>query len=148
MITLLFTTSNHPLSAVIRATTWSRWSHVALVSGDMVIEAAAPGGVTRRPLADALAAARDYELVMLPSHDPQRIIEAAVSQLGKPYDYSAIVGLWLHRDWQDDRRWFCSELVAWSFQQAGEPLFRPDTLRRITPQHLYMLPPLPMGAAA
>ena len=142
MITLLFTTSYHPLSAVIRATTWSRWSHVALVDGNTVIEAAAPGGVAKRTLADAIQHARDYELVQLPCRNPIKVLQAASSQIGKRYDYSAIVGLWLHRDWQDERRWFCSELIAWAFQEAGEPLFRPDAARRITPQHLYLLPPV------
>ncbi|NLR73597.1 YiiX/YebB-like N1pC/P60 family cysteine hydrolase [Leeia aquatica] len=141
MITLLFTTSYHPLSAVIRATTWSRWSHVALQAGDMIIEAAAPGGVVKRKLADAIQHARDHELVQLPCRNPIKVLQAASSQIGKRYDYSAIVGLWLHRDWQDDHRWFCSELIAWAFQEAGEPLFRPDAVRRITPQHLYLLPP-------
>ena len=58
-------------------------------------------------------------------------------------DVTAIVGLGLHRDWQEDDRWFCSELVAWAFEKAGEPLFRAEVLRRVTPQHLWMLAPAP-----
>jgi len=139
--TLLFTTTRLPLSWLIRAGTWSAWSHVALVDGDSVIEAAAGHGVRRQSLAEALSNTSRHAFVALPVVDASTVVEAAASQLGKRYDYSALAGLGLHRDWQRDDAWFCSELVAWSFQRAGSPLFRSDCLRRVTPQHLWMLPP-------
>ncbi|KAG0188260.1 hypothetical protein DFQ28_005152 [Apophysomyces sp. BC1034] len=74
---------------------------------------------------------------------PEAESAAAASQIGKPYDYTAILGLGLRRDWQQDDAWFCSESVAWAFDSAGHPLFRPDSLRRVTPQHLWMLAPSP-----
>ena len=40
-IRLLFSTSHHPISAAIRACTWSKWSHVALLDGPFAIEAVA-----------------------------------------------------------------------------------------------------------
>ena len=142
-ISLLFSTSHHPMSSVIRACTWSSWSHVAIIDGDEVIEAMAPNGVRRFPVVQAIDHAKRAAIVELPCMDHQAVIDAAKSQLGKPYDYTAIVGLGLHRDWQEDDAWFCSELVAWSFAQAGESLFRAEVLRRITPQHLWMLAPAP-----
>lgn len=129
------------MSTVIRAATWSRWSHVALIDGDEVIEATAPAGVRRFPVVEAINHAKRGAIVELPCRSAESILSAAASQLGKPYDYTAILGLGLHRDWQDDDSWFCSELVAWAFQQAGEPLFRPEVMRRVTPQHLWMLAP-------
>lgn len=140
-IKLLFSTTHYPFSALIRATTWSRWSHVALIDGDQVIEAVALEGVRQGSLSGALSGAREYEVVELPCSDPCTVINAARSQLGKPYDWTAIAGLSLHRDWQEEDSWFCSELVAWAAAQAGEIWFRPDALRRVTPQHLWMLPP-------
>ncbi|CUA82081.1 MULTISPECIES: YiiX/YebB-like N1pC/P60 family cysteine hydrolase [Gulbenkiania] len=139
-IQLLFTTTRLPASWLIRLGTWSAWSHVALVDGDRVIESVMGHGVRSVPLSSAIARASDHVMVSLPAHNAAAIIAAARTQLGKPYDYTAILGLGLHRDWQEDDAWFCSELVAWAFQQAGEPLFRPDCMRRVTPQHLYMLP--------
>ncbi len=145
-VRLLFSTTGNPFSALIRAATWSRWSHVAIIDdGDMVIEAAALHGVRRVPFVDAINRAADAALVELPSPDPAAVIAAAASQIGKPYDYTAILGLGLRRDWQQDDAWFCSELVAWAFDAAGHPLFRPDSLRRVTPQHLWMLAPSPPG---
>lgn len=141
-IRLLFSTSAHPFSALIRAVTWSRWSHVSLVDGDTVIEARALKGVVRTPLSEALCRAKAYSLVDLPCRDPAVVIAAAAGQIGKPYDYLAVLGLGLRRDWQDDGSWFCSELIAWASDRAGQPLFRADSLRRVTPEHLWMLSPV------
>lgn len=140
---LLFTTTHWPASWLIRAGTWSAWSHVALVDGDQVIESVMGHGVRRVPLYSAIRRASRHTLVSLQARNPALIVSAAAEQIGKPYDYTAILGLGLHHDWQEDDAWFCSELVAWAFQQAGEPLFRAECLRRVTPQHLYMLPALP-----
>lgn len=143
VVQLLFTTTRWPASWLIRAGTWSAWSHVALVDGDQVIESVMGHGVRRVSLYSAIRRASRHALVNLPTRNPALIVAAAAAQIGKPYDYTAILGLGLHRDWQEDDAWFCSELVAWAFQQAGEPLFRAECLRRVTPQHLYMLPALP-----
>lgn len=140
-VSLLFSTSRHPMSAVIRACTWSSWSHVALVDGDDVIEATAPAGVRRFPVVRAIDHAKRGQIIDLPCRNPDAVLTAAASQIGKPYDYTAVLGLGLRRDWQEDDAWFCSELVAWAFAQAGEPLFRADVLRRVTPEHLWMLAP-------
>lgn len=148
-VRVLFSTTRWPLSAAIRAFTWSRWSHVALVDGATVIEAVAVHGVRRALLADAIERAADYAFVDLPASDPAAVLAAAAGELGKPYDLTALLGLVLRRDWQECDAWFCSELVAWAFQAAGQPLLRSEVVRRVTPQHLWMLPPLQeLGAAA
>lgn len=140
-IQLLFSTTRHPFSGLIRAATWSRWSHVALVAGHHVIEAVALEGVRQVSKAYAIERASAYSLVELPARNPQAVIDAARSQIGKPYDWTAIAGIGLRRDWQEEDSWFCSELVAWAADQAGEPWFRQEALRRVTPQHIWMLSP-------
>lgn len=135
---ILFCTSKLPGAVLIRAVTWSDWSHVAIVDGEEVIEATWPA-VRVAPLAEVIAKHSRHILVDLPSPDSAAVIAAARSQVGKPYDLTALFGLLVRRDWQEADRWFCSELVAWSFQQGGSPLFRPDALYRITPQHLWMI---------
>ncbi|MBK5914573.1 YiiX/YebB-like N1pC/P60 family cysteine hydrolase [Rhodocyclus purpureus] len=141
-IRLLFSTSHHPISAAIRACTWSKWSHVALLDGPFAIEAVATG-VRKVPALEAMDRAKRAVAVELQCRDPRAVIAAAESQIGKPYDFAAIVGFGLRRDWQEDDRWFCSELVAWAFQRAGQPLFRAECMHRITPEHLWMLAPAP-----
>lgn len=137
---VLFSTSRWPIAALIRTVTWSRWSHVALIDGDDVIEALWPR-VKVSPLADAIAARPNHVIVDLPCNAPDEVIRAARAQVGKPYDLLAIFGLLMHRNWQETDRWFCSELVAWAFNQAGSPLFRAEAMHRITPQNLWILAP-------
>lgn len=142
VISLLFCTNpRNPFSWMIRACTWSHWSHVAIVDGEDVIESIAFKGVVVSKLSDRQKHDPRWVVVELPCDDPAAVIAAARSQIGKPYDYTAVVGLGFHRVWKDADSWFCSELVAWAFDHAGHPLFRANTLGRVTPQHLWMLPP-------
>lgn len=138
---VLFCRSKLPGSVLIRAVTWSDWSHVAIIDGEEAIEATWPK-VRAVPLAEVIATHSSHIMVDLPCRDPAAVIAAARSQIGKPYDLTALFGLALRRDWQEPDSWFCSELVAWSFDKGGSPLFRPDALHRITPQHIWMLAPI------
>lgn len=141
-IELLFCTNpRNPLSWAIRAGSWSRWSHVAMIDGDTVIESVALKGVVRTPLAERQQSDPVWKISAIPCSAPDAVLAAAASQIGKPYDYTAVIGLGLHRDWQRDDAWFCSELTAWAFAQGGHPLFRADAVRRVTPQHLWMMEP-------
>ena len=147
-IDLLFCTNPiNPLSWMIRAGSWSKWSHVAIVDGDDVIEAIALDGVVRTPLATRKAKDTAWQIVTLPCADRLAIINAATSQLGKPYDYTGVLGIGFHRNWQETGHWFCSELVAWAFQQGGTPLFREGASRRVTPQDVWMVPPANANSA-
>ncbi len=135
-VTLVFSRKHHIGSLLLRAFLWSEWSHVAIVDGEDVIEAATGAGVRRRPLADLLAESSQYEIVDVPALSPASVIAAARTQIGKPYDWPGVLGIGFRRRWQDDDSWFCSELVAWAFHTSGCPLFRIDAWR-ITPRDLY-----------
>lgn len=142
-VTLVFSTNKGLASKLIRLVTWSRWSHVAiLLNPTEVIDATfTHGGVKTRPLSEALAAAADYTMVdfYVPCAGAVRL--AAYDELNKPYDWTALFGLWWHRDWQESDSWFCSELVAYAFQHAGYPMFRDAEMHRITPDHIWKLNP-------
>lgn len=135
-VQVLFTRSHAPGSVLLRTALWSPWSHCAIVDGDEAIEAAAFGGVRARPLSDMLAHATKAAMIVLPG-EPEKVIAAARSQIGKPYDWAGVLGFGFRRRWQDDDAWFCSELVAWAFAEAGTPLFR-EHAWRITPRDLYI----------
>ena len=136
---VLFCTSNKIGSVLIRGVTWSKWSHVALLLDDgTAIEAVWPK-VRRVSAEEIIKNHSSYEIVDFQGFDDQKIIDAAMSQLGKPYDITALFGLLAHRDWQETDSWFCSELVAWCFAQSGNSLFRLEGLHRIVPQHMWML---------
>ena len=138
---VLLCASNQIGSHIIRAATWSRWSHAAIIDGDEIIEAVWPR-VRVSPLADALVSHPRWVIIDIPVADESAAIAAARSQIGKPYDLWGVLGLGLKRQWQDDDAWWCSELITWAAKQGGTDLFRPDALRRITPEHLWMLPAL------
>jgi hypothetical protein len=59
-------------------------------------------------------------------------------QRGKRYDATALVGIAMHRDWQEDSAWFCSELVETFRARFSKPRFSAK-LSRITPGHQEML---------
>jgi len=44
---------------------------------------------------------------------------ALLSQIGKPYDMSAILAFALDRDWRDQGAWICSEFNIWGAEACG-----------------------------
>ena len=129
-------------SWLIRALTWSDWSHVAIPINDhQVVEAVWPR-VKISSLDEVLAAHPDHLVVDLPVSHPEIAIAAALSQVGKRYDLAALFGFLLHREWADPGRWFCSELATWAAQQGGARWFRPGALTRITPGDLWRTAPV------
>lgn len=129
---------NHKIGSIIlRTFLWSGWSHCAIVDGDEVIEAVAGVGVRVRPLAALLAESSKHEVLDFHARRPAAVIAAARQQIGAPYDWGGVFGLGFRRRWQDHDAWFCSELVAAAFSDAGEPVARVDSWR-ITPRDLYL----------
>ena len=53
------------------------------------------------------------------------------------HDWGGVIGIGFRRRWHDHDAWFCSELIAAAFADAGEPLVRVDAWR-ITPRDLYL----------
>lgn len=136
-VQVVFTRRRSVGSLLLRTFLWSGWSHCAIISGASAIEAAAFGGVRVRSLDALLGEASRSEIVEIPAADPDAVIVAALSQVGKPYDVPGVLGIGFRRRWQDADSWFCSELVAWAFEAAGAPLFRVEAWR-ITPRDVYL----------
>jgi uncharacterized protein YycO len=135
MITLQFSTTSHPASRLICWGTWGRHSHVDFVLPDGRLLGAVPGGVGIRPYDPAALRIERYQV-----DAPSTVLSAALSQRGRLYDWPGALGVGLRRDWQEDDSWFCSELVAWAFQEAGQPLLRTTDAWRITPRDLLLSP--------
>ena len=131
MITLRFVTCHDPVSDGIRAFEYGFWAtHVeARMPDGTLLGAHANGGVQARP--------HDYDkseftrelYVSIPATPAQTDAFHSFlrAQVGKPYDFLAIAGIALQRDWQSENAWFCSELI-------GAGLAQPDV--RIFPPHL------------
>ena len=141
MITLQFSSTNELASRAIRFLTWSWASHVDFVLPDGKLFGAlgveGGGGVRFHSLREPKYYTRieRFEVVA-----PDEVLEYALSQAGKPYDWAGIFGyVARNRRWEDEDKWFCSELAAWAFQKAGKPLLN-ETSYRITPRDVLISP--------
>jgi hypothetical protein len=78
---------------------------------------------SRRALATVPASAEQYALWR----------EFLAAQTGKPYDWRAIFGFVVNRDWRQEDSWICSELQARALEFAGivPPLYL--AANKITP---------------
>ncbi len=65
------------------------------------------------------------------------------SQIGKPYDTSAIWSFYSKRDgrdWQEPDSWFCSELISAALAEYGVfPQHMAESFSRVTPRDLMLL---------
>ena len=138
MVTLRFSAGTGPAAMLVRAVTWSWCAHVGFKLKDgTVLDATPEYGVSIREAAD------DETTIYFKVNVPQeRVMEHALTQVGKPYDFIGALGVGLHRDWREQDHWFCSEFVAWSLEKAGYPLLRTNHINRITPQNLLLSPRL------
>ncbi|RTL37167.1 MAG: hypothetical protein EKK53_21595 [Burkholderiales bacterium] len=132
---LLFCRQNSISSWLIRFFTWSPWSHVAIVENDeYVIDSTfLHGGVKRRPLLEAVQRYSRMELLEVDLANEEAAMEFVRSQIGKPYDWTAIFGFVFRRDWAEPDSWFCNELAEAAFVAGGRRRFRED-IARITPR--------------
>src|ERR1041385_1977448 len=119
MITWQFSTSDDISSYVVRFGTRSDWSHVDTVLPDGNLLGALPlDGVQIRPpdYANFTSSLR----VSLDIGCDEVFYELLKSQIGKPYDWWAVVSFAVgDRDWQTEDNWFCSELQVWAVIKCG-----------------------------
>lgn len=126
------------MSWLIRILTRSKFSHCAIYDEErgVVIDS----DLSRKGVTEYKPYSLNPNTVVVDSIDISsfgiEIYASAKSQLGKPYDLQAIIGFPLGRDWAEDDKWFCSELLAWCFEQNGYELF-PNGRTFVSPKKLY-----------
>lgn len=140
MLQVIFSRRDYnPGSALIRLGTWSDWSHVeAVIDNETLIGAAWPHGVAPVKMADRLSLASHAGIMTFPCNRAAALAWAN-GQQGKPYDLAGAIGIGLHRDWQRDDAWFCSEFIAAMLRAGGCEPYAAAIMRRITPQDLWKL---------
>ena len=132
-------------SKLIQLATWSWCSHVDIEMPDnppaQRLFGAIPGGGTCFRAMPAVPEPRVERYRVLGGEAYEaRVYELAISQRGCPYDWTGVIGFGLHRDWAEEGDWFCSELVAWAWQEAGYPLLQADHVSHISPRDLLLSP--------
>lgn len=125
-------------SRLIAWFTQGRYSHVEFITRDgKALGARLKGGVKYRPFGYIGNRRSRIFTIDAPEH---QVYEYAKSQLGKPYDWLAILGFITGRSWQNSRRWFCSEYVTWSVLRADVEILRVEEVSKITPDGLSLSP--------
>jgi hypothetical protein len=128
---LQFSSMDSWASSVIRRVCHSPFSHVDIVTPDGLLGASDPGGVQMRPFDyQKFTIRRRARMECIPGL-PEKIIETAKTQIGKPFDQEALHAFLaagsthVPRDWRDPKGWFCAELATWAMEKN---LFWPHKL--------------------
>lgn len=129
---VIFARRNSISSWVIRLFTWSDWSHCGVVVGNNIYEATAKDGVVLTPFFKFNEKYKEWIILELPSKGGWQT--KLHQQLGKKYDWWAIVNFLFRRNWQECDKWFCSEYIAYA---SG--VFNNKYVSRITPQNILMV---------
>jgi hypothetical protein len=116
-IAFQFVSEGDLVSGVIRWFSHAAVSHVDLVLPDgRLFGAHLWGGVKARP--PDYARWSTVRRIAIRTPAAPAVYAAALSQDGKPYDWRAIAGFALDRDWRARDSWICSELHAWALEQG------------------------------
>lgn len=127
----------------LRFLMWSQWSHSAILdeeAGVVYDSTWLGGGVRMAAMGEFLQHYRRFEMRQIEVR-PERVPDARLwlmAQLGKPYDWTALLSWIVRRDWQEPDAWFCSELTEAFVDLFATPRFR-ESVSRITPRHQDML---------
>jgi uncharacterized protein YycO len=139
---LVFSRSHHIGSALIRLGTWSSWGHCGIIHdfwGEArVIDAKARHGVQERLLSDYLSETSEYAFKDVEVPNAAAGIAWAKAQIGKKYDWSGIFSFIGRENWNEDDKWFCSELAEGAILAAGRQRFS-HNIERVTPQLCWMV---------
>lgn len=120
---------------------WSRWSHSAVwdqAEGVVYDASFKHKGFRAWPQDEWFARYPKREVRDLGLHDPGAARRWLRQQIGKPYDWTAIIGFVFRSDWQATDSWFCSEVIETLRNKFGAPVFRAD-VSRVTPGHQDMI---------
>lgn len=106
-----------------------RWSHCGAIvdtrGTPFVVEALAGRGVVVTPFEVFANRYPDFEIVRYQVPDAKAGDDWVCAQIGKPYDYLALLGAVTRTSWQDEDAWQCMELCEMRNVRAGLERFRP-----------------------
>jgi len=144
MISIRFVTGNDPVSDGIRAFEYGFWAtHVeALMPDETLLGAHADGGVQARPHNYDKSDFTRELYVSIPATPAQTDAFHLFlrAQVGKPYDFLAIAGIALQRDWQKEDAWYCSELIAAALCHCGVfPPHLATEFNHVTPRDVLLI---------
>lgn len=128
---LIVVDSRHNIGSwLIKAFTFSKWNHTAIMFDDgTVFDSTFFSGVralSYEEFSRIYPRHRQYIVnISVPNEKASR--DFAEEQLGKAYDWTAVIGIiFQKRKWNDISDWFCSELSETIISKGGVTYFRID----------------------
>jgi hypothetical protein len=129
---------------LIKLFTFSKWNHTAVMFEDSenfqnntVIDVTGFSGVRAMHFSEYKKLYPRMEIIDANVPDEEAGKRFALAQIGKKYDWGAIVGIiFQRRDWEQATKWFCSELTEAIRIQAGRRVFRSD-ISGVLPRETY-----------
>lgn len=134
-MTIIFCTDNMPWSIFIRWFCWSNYHHCGLVKDNEVIHASFRHGIIKQNLYSFCSKYKKIKFCHVDNVNQEKAWNWALKQVGKNYDWKALFGLLLRKNFYDDNKYFCSELIECAIYQGGVELIRKEA-SRVTPQNL------------
>lgn len=133
---IIFCRGTGIIPAIIRMATFSRWAHVAIEVDGMIYDSSMEDGVRCWAPSDFYS---KYPITYTaPFHGNSiKVVNFLLEQLGKRYDWGAVIGMPFRSSWQHPDKWFCSELAAAAVEASGFRQYRPDA-HRITPRDMWV----------
>lgn len=123
---------------LIKLFTFSKWNHSAIMFDENTVFDVTVMSKVRCQTKEQFLKhypKSDFHRVNVPNE--QAALAFAKAQLGKEYDKSAIFGIiFQKRRWQEDDKWFCSELVEAILAAGGKIRFR-TIVSSILPRETY-----------
>ncbi len=147
---IVFSSAPTITSLAIRTATVSSWSHVDMLWDDGTLigsvshaQGVHAAGVQKLTLEERLQHSKIncYRIDRLDLRNEYAARDFAEQQVGKPYDWGGAFAIpfWNGRNWQNDSKWFCSELIAACAVAGKTPLIRMNTYR-VTPEMVQRSP--------
>lgn len=136
MILIHFCRGQDFIANLLKLVTLGEFSHCAIQIGDYLYEATFSRGVSRTTIEEFNLRYPDRELVAVYGADEEAALAWLEEQVGKDYDYTALTALPFRGSWQDESKWFCSELVAAALKKAKAIRIRVE-VGRVTPKDLW-----------
>lgn len=138
------------ISTLIRWQTRGEYSHAALLLPDgQIVEAWQGRGVRVKRLSDWEGIDK-FTVLGMRAEQWDKAIKVALAEVGKGYDYWAIIRFISRGRMPENDSWFCSELVFSALAQAGVKLFDRIEPSAVSPGLLAISPMLRLvdGAAS
>ena len=118
----------------------ARWSHCGILDRErsVVIEALMFKGVVETPLARWMLRYPSFQQIRIDCPQPEAALQFAREQVGKGYDYLAVLGVPWRTAWDHPGRWYCSELLEAALRAGGRLRWRLNK-RGVSPMESWLV---------